>query len=278
MGLARTHSGWENEHFAAFLMSRIAFVASPMKVADDVGTDLFCTLHERRSPHNTPLLVPRNTIAVQIKSSSAVVNASKHVGYLARLEMPFYVGVVDQKKLSLDLYSVRFLPVLLTFRGKQPKLKLRLVKGVNGSLWTERKHGFELKCPKIVTLRAQDKGPAVARAVKSLGDDAALALQAIASRLNKDYVFDLLGGGIRVFAGKDSAKTFREGFYKRLAQAFKNFSWLLTNGSQVRNAEIEAYLSMYDGLVGVVDLPEYVQDARNCLVKAFRPLEGPGAQ
>ena len=53
------HKGWENEHLATFLLSRIAFVASPVKVGDDVGTDVFCTLFEVTKHKERDVLLPR---------------------------------------------------------------------------------------------------------------------------------------------------------------------------------------------------------------------------
>jgi hypothetical protein len=46
MQLAIPHNGWDNEHLATFLLSRIAFVATPVKVGDDIGIDVFCTVFE----------------------------------------------------------------------------------------------------------------------------------------------------------------------------------------------------------------------------------------
>ncbi len=98
MSLANTHKGWENEHLATFLLSRIAFVASPIKVADDVGTDLFCTLYDRslrpskrKGTRQVPVLVPRSSIAVQVKSTSKPFDVAPRLEYIARLEMPYYI-------------------------------------------------------------------------------------------------------------------------------------------------------------------------------------------
>lgn len=39
--LAVMRRGWQNEHLAAFLLSKLAFVAQPAKIGDDIGTDFF---------------------------------------------------------------------------------------------------------------------------------------------------------------------------------------------------------------------------------------------
>src|SRR5438067_11849084 len=116
MQLAPTHKGWENEHLATFLLSRIAFVASPVTVADDIGTDIFCTLFEVAKHKRQDVLLPRSSIAVQIKSNSGPVDVASKLDYLHRLEVPYYLGVVNQEQLTLELFSGRLLPVLLSRR------------------------------------------------------------------------------------------------------------------------------------------------------------------
>ena len=87
MQLAVPHKGWENEHLATFLLSRIAFVASPVKVGDDVGTDVFCTLFEVTKHKERDVLLPRSSIAVQIKSNRDPVDVASKLDYLHRLEV-----------------------------------------------------------------------------------------------------------------------------------------------------------------------------------------------
>ena len=84
--------GWENEHLATFLLSRISLVANPVTVGDDVGTDLFCTLFEIIAGQ----LFPRNSFAIQVKSSKRRINVTGKIEYLRKLELPFFVGVVNQ--------------------------------------------------------------------------------------------------------------------------------------------------------------------------------------
>jgi len=78
MPLAITHKGWENEHLATFLLSRIAFVATPVKVGDDIGTDVFCTLFEVTKGKKQDVLLPRSSIAVQIKPNRDAVDVASN--------------------------------------------------------------------------------------------------------------------------------------------------------------------------------------------------------
>ncbi|MBE0662256.1 MAG: hypothetical protein IH597_07290 [Bacteroidales bacterium] len=128
MSLKNTHLGWQNEHLARYLLSKVAFITSPTMPGDDVGVDLVCTLYDlERSDKSAPVLVPKNAIAVQVKSTRKVWDFTKKVPYLQRLEIPFFVAVVMQNDLSLDLYSAKYLSHLFSFRGSPKKLKFHPV-------------------------------------------------------------------------------------------------------------------------------------------------------
>ncbi len=113
--LGKFRKGWENEHVASFLLSRISFVANPMTVADDVGSDFFCTLFEVAEGDK---LFPRNSFAIQVKSSKAEIGATGKIEYLAKLELPFFVGVVDQSNLeTVHLFGRILTYIFLTLRN-----------------------------------------------------------------------------------------------------------------------------------------------------------------
>lgn len=269
MSLASTHKGWENEHLATFLLSRIAFVASPIKIADDVGTDIFCTLYEHQVRDGTRILTPRSSIAVQIKSNAAPFNIRPQLEYLSRLEVPYYVGVVDQIALTLTLHSARFLPLLLSFRGRPTQLEVVLVDEFDRHYRPGNDmDGYKLLCHQVATLKGTDTKDTASAAAALIQHDAAESLKAIASRMNKEYVFDIPGGDVEIYTGRDSATTFRESFYKRLAEALLNIAWLLGNKKAVPAAEIEIYLNTYEGLAAAASLPSYLRTARDTLVAA----------
>jgi hypothetical protein len=269
MGLAKTHKGWENEHLATFLLYRIAFVAGPIKVADDVGTDIFCTLYEHELRDGVEILAPRRSIAVQIKSTPDPVNVRPQLEYIARLEVPYYIGVVNQQALSLTLYSARFLPLLLSLRGSHRRLDFVLVDQFDRHFRPgNAKEGYKLLCHRVATLQASDTKETAAAARALIQEDAAESLKAIASRMNNEYVFDIPGGEVEIYTGRDSARTFRESFYKRLAEALLNLAWLLDHKQPVADAEIEVYLAISERLAATVELPSYVLVAREKLLKA----------
>jgi len=266
MHLARPHRGWENEHLATFLLSRIAFVSSPITVGDDVGTDLLCTLFEAATRNEKPILLPRSSLAVQVKSNSKPVSIFPPLDYLDRLEVPYYLGVVDQKRLTMDLFSARFLPVVLSLKGPDSKIRLKPVKEFDRHYRPVDKRGVTtLLCHKVATLDAHDDAHATSKAASAIRDDAAAALQAIASRLNKEYIFEITGTELEVIAGPGSASTFRHSFFKRLAEVYYNLSMLLESNQAVSNAEIDAILAIADQLAAVGTIPSYVLQVRDGL-------------
>jgi hypothetical protein len=276
MSLADTHKGWENEHLATFLLSRIAFLGAPLRVGDDIGTDLFCTLFERQTnAKGARMLLPRSSIAVQVKSSAAQFDVTARLEYLTRLEVPYYVGVVNQEVLTLTLYSARFLPLMLSYRGARYRHALKPVSELTGGYREgNEEDGFVLLCPEVMTLRATDTVDEAASRARVLHDDAAAALAAIASRLNKEYIFEAPGGAVEIFTGKDSAESFRHSFYKRLAEALLNLAWLLERGQGVSENEIEAYLGMCDALEASATLPGFAIVAKDKL-NAIRNVVAP---
>ncbi|MHB1341880.1 MAG: hypothetical protein ACYC77_08770 [Coriobacteriia bacterium] len=263
MPLAATHPGWENENLATYLMSRLAFVASPVKIGDDVGTDLFCTLFEEVEGEKARLLVPRNSVAVQVKSSKGrLALAPWQLEYLARLEIPYYIGVIDRPRLCLDLHSARYLPLLLTLRGRHKALRLDLVDSLDGEYSSgDEATGYHLRCPLVTSLTVHDDSAATQEKAMALRNDAAAGLTAIATRLNKEYIYEA-PAGIQIFAGKDSATTFRENFLRRLAEALYNFAWLLGDGRTVEREEVDIYLELCGRLEARDTLPQYLQAAR----------------
>jgi hypothetical protein len=266
--LAQTHVGWENEHLATYLLSRIAFVARPVTVGDDAGTDLFCTLFDDIGVGRKRVLVPTNSIAIQVKSSRRSIDVSKQLGYLARLEMPYYVGVVDQQAETLAVFSGRYLPNMLSYRGLGTRVRLKLVDRLTGHYRSgSDEKGYVVQFPLVTTLSAAGSRDTLREKRDLLYLDATFALSGIASRLNHEFIFDI-PDGFEVFMGPDSARAFRTNFLKRLAEAFHNFAWLLDQGQAVEGAELDVYLEVYATLSRARLIPPQVKVAYGVLVEA----------
>lgn len=131
--LYRFRKGWQNENLARFILSRISFVAHPATVADDVGSDFYCTLFEIVEDSGKRHLIPRNAFAVQVKSNRRKFSVSNKASYFSKFEVPLFIGVVDQETLRLDIYSGEFLPMFFSYKGvtEVPSCGIRISKGVS---------------------------------------------------------------------------------------------------------------------------------------------------
>ena len=241
-----------------------------MTVADDVSTDLYCTLFDILEREGREYAFPRHSVAVQVKSDRGRVEVTGKIEYLAKLEVPYYVGVVDGNALTLTLYSGRYLPHMFAYRGSPVRLRLvpqdRPVEEYYRSGDDER--GYDVACPIVTTLCAQDTKEQLADKRGALQADALAALSAIVSGLNKEFIFDI-PGGVEIFAGRTSVQVFRSNFWKRLAEAFYNLAWLLDQGGSVDADEIEAYLAVDRIMTAREARPPYVELARQELLRAM---------
>lgn len=256
--LAVLRRGWENEHLAAFLLSRCAFVAHPAKIGDDVGTDFFCTFFEATQTDGRTYLVPRNSFAIQVKSGGISIDASKQVGYLARLELPFFVGIVNQKKLALRIYSGEYLPILFSHKGVPTSLTLKLCHHHDFATdeYCRRRKGrdnaYELKCPEVAYLTADADPETIEHQAKRLRHLATRVQSNIAARASEEYIFSVgpEGKGVMIMAGCGSAQVFRDNFKKRLAEVFYNLDWILANRKGAFDMdEFRFYEQVYDQLL-----------------------------
>src|SRR5271154_961872 len=123
MPLYRPRVGWEGERLAHYLLSRFSFVAQPTSIADDVGSDFYCTIFEILGS-TPPMVEPRTSFAIQVKSNARKFKAHDKVRYLHHLEIPFFLGVVDQAKAQLKIYSAERFPMMTAVFGLPEKLWL----------------------------------------------------------------------------------------------------------------------------------------------------------
>jgi hypothetical protein len=253
--LAVMRRGWQNEHLAAFMLSRMAFVAHPAKIGDDVGTDFFCTLFEVLAQEGNEYLVPRTSFAIQIKSSGTIVDATKQIEYLLRLELPFFVGIIDQEQSTLTIHSAEYLPVLLSYKGIPESLTLDLCPnhdfGPDSYFEDRGGNSYKLKCPRVSTLSVTMSPQAVAEESRRLKEVASRIHGNIAAKTSGEYVFNVGADGRTplIMAGSGSVQVFRENFRKRLAEVFFNFIWIANNPHLPLDIdECRLYLQLYEDL------------------------------
>ena len=273
--LAVIRRGWQNEHLAAFILSKFAFVAHPSKIGDDVGTDFFCTFFDTIEQGNKEYLVPKNSFAIQIKSSGTSIDATKQIDYLLRLELPFFIGIIDQENSKLNVYSGEYLPILFCFKGIPESLTLNLHPdhcfGIDSYFEEISDKSYKLKCPFITTLLVNMTAESINEKSMLLKAVASRTHKNIAAKVSEEYIFSVGVNGqtLLIMAGPGSYKVFRENFKKRLAEAFFNLSWIHSQPDlQLDMSEYNFYVTIYNELEKVEPkLPPYLANIFNNLKK-----------
>jgi len=269
--LAATRIGWENEHLATFLLSRISFVANPITVSDDVGSDFFCTLFESQIENNAEQLFPRNSFAIQIKSKEETILATNKIEYLTKLELPFFVGVIDREKLQLNIYSGEYVPLLFTKHGiSRNELKLapvRDVVGITDYCRTTTDENLQvltafLRMPFVMGICASEKQDTILAKARQVSALCSRMHQNISARVSQEYIFRLGKPSlVSIMAGPDSAKTFRRNFCLRLAEAFYNLEWIMKSPQHNLNMDaFRVYEKCYLGLIEAqIEIPDLLR-------------------
>lgn len=275
--LAVMRKGRENERLAAYLLSQIAFVAHPLAIADDIGSDFFCTLFEPAEKKGAQQLFPLNSFAIQIKSNRRAVSATKKIGYFSRLELPFFLGVIDHSGSSLSLYSGEFIPMMFSRYGIPRTLKLRPVERSDVDFsaacrCTDEKN-CELKLPSVTKFAVADSTDTISPNAQCLGQ-LCLRMHANISTWKLDeYVFRLRQEHqVEIMAGSGSAKTFRRNFDWRLREVFQNLKWILeAQPDEFNLAEFKVYERTYLDLLRIRnDLPNMtavLKELRDLILK-----------
>lgn len=254
MHLLTPRKGWENEHLAAYLLSRISFVAQPSTVADDLGSDFFCTLFQVVVENERECLAPRSSFAIQVKSSPEVIPVDKKIDYFLQLELPFFVGVATQSPPELRIYSAEFLPVLTSVEGRPNRLRLRPVDSASWSLEGFYEKGpdrsLTLLCPLVVTLSTTDDRPARNVATETLLAICKRALTNLAARRTEEHIYDLDSKShFKIVAGSGSFHHFRQNFVKRLGEVFYNLLWIYEKRpASFCREEFLAFESLYNAI------------------------------
>jgi hypothetical protein len=268
--LLATRKGWENERLASYLLSRFSFVAQPSSVADDLGSDFFCTLFEIvKLESGRDGLSPLSSFAIQVKSSADEIRMDNKIDYLQRLELPFFIGVASQSPATMTIYSAEILPYLFSLFGIPDKLSLRLVDQSGADVnhpfddLRPQNRGIRLLCPAVVTIRVTDDRSTLGAAVETLHKICVRTNHNIAARASQEHIYELDGEHFQILSGPGSAMHFRMNFIKRLGEVFKNLDHILGDGptDEAWLAEFQAFDSLYQKLKTLeryVPLPQFV--------------------
>jgi hypothetical protein len=271
--LLTPRKGWENERLASYLLSRFSFLAQPSSIADDLGSDFFCTVFKIIDVSGRDALVPRSSFAIQVKSSESEVSADNKINYLVGLELPFFVGVVRQSPAEMSIYSAEFLPLLFSEYGTPDRLWLSPVASSDFDPDRYFEHvgpkEFRLRCPLAVTLSIDDDRSTLVPKVDILLRICSRTRGNIAARVSEEHIYDVDGSGrYRIMAGSGSVHFFQLNFVKRLGEYFYNLLWILNaRPENFSIKEFQLFESFYHDLERLygAPLPEYVSTPYDAL-------------
>lgn len=278
--LLTPRKGWENERMAAYLLSRFSFVAQPNSIADDIGSDFFCTIFKIIDVSGRDALIPRSSFAIQVKSSSSEVSADNKIDYLSGLELPFFIGVVSQSPAEMKIYSAELLPLLFSERGKPNRLSLNPIAASDfdpDNYFEDVGPGeIRLRCPMIIALSIDDDRATLSPKVDALLRICNRARGNISARASEEHIYDVDGEGhYRIVAGSGSVQFFRSNFVKRLGEYFYNLLWILNSQPDKFSVnEFQLFESFYHDLENVYGdpLPGYVSTAYGALKAKLNDL------
>ena len=269
--LYRFRKGWQSEHFAKYVLSKFSFIAEPLTVSDDLGSDFFCTLFKIIKRDE---LLPQNSFAIQIKSKEDMdrkknrFEVTNKTQYLANLEIPFLVGVVDKNLLKITIYSGECISNFFTHKGNPSntnKIFIELVGNrTSYPFYDFRYRRYTLKFPKILEIKADFDYIKNAKQLNELINVCRLTQANISTRKNGEHVYQRYSEPwVDIYAGPGSAKSFRENFLKRLTEVFYNLEWLHNDTKDEDKpkiaTEFESYKKFYVDLQRTNDsLPPFL--------------------
>jgi hypothetical protein len=252
--LYTVRTGWEAERLAHYLLSRFSFVAQPTTIADDVGSDFYCTIFDILDS-KPPTVEPRTSFAIQVKSNAEKIEAHNKVQYLHHLEIPFFLGVVDQTAAELKIYSAERFPMMTAVFGLPEKLWLRPVSDDDHRrAWegTDAKSGVTLNCYHVCTFTAFERRDELRAKVAHLLKLCRRAVANIGTRRAEEHIYQIDDDAknFSIVAGCGSVSHFRDNMYKRLAEAFYNFEYMLNRDPDLFDlAEFHVYETFHLALV-----------------------------
>ena len=264
--------GWQSEHLAMYILSKCSFLAQPITSSDDLGSDFFGT---RFRIDKNGVLLPKYSYAIQIKSKGDIggkrwrMDVTRKTDYLSELEIPFFLGVVDRRNLTLGIYSGEAIPHFFALYGNPTSVStkaqvfIKLTQDYKSStqLTTKARDKYLLIFPKILDLSAHFDYEKSGSRLAGLFELCGLIQNNIASRRNHEYIYKYYKkNGCIIYTGPGSATAYMENYFARLAEVFYNMSWLRQNSKPVSDKEFSEFEQAYLWLNNRYSLPDYLMD------------------
>lgn len=242
-------SGWQSENLAKYILSNFAFIAQPTTIADDIGTDFFCTIFDEVISAKKSYLVPKESFAIQIKSDSTTFSIDGKAQYLKGLGIPFFVGVVDKIKQELEMFSGEYLLPFFADKENAEKIEIKLCKEIpiNGPPYSEEGEAFTVCFPKLVTLGTDPTLDDFSEKIKILSEACKTITSNITRRNSKELIFaDSFSRGF-IMVGNEQMK--QESLSHRLLKIRIELSYVLEN--KLINTKLDSYRAIRAALMKI---------------------------
>lgn len=156
------------------------------------------------------MVEPRTSFAIQVKCSADKVEAHNTVGYLQHLEIPFFLGIVDQTAAELRIYSAEHFPMMTAVYGYPEKLWLRPVESCDPQRPYEglsAQAGVTLDCYHVCTFTASESRDEIRPKVDQLLKLCRRAVNNIGTRRVEEHIYQLDDVGTQFPLSPDVARS-----------------------------------------------------------------------
>lgn len=237
--LATFRKGWQGENLARYILSNFTFVAHPSSIADDIGSDFFCTIFNKVSHEKRDYLIPKESFAIQTKSNNKKFSIDGKIEYLKSMNIPFFVGFIDEKKQELNIYSGEYLIPFFADEPEPKKVKINLCQyDANNQPYFKQSDTFIVNFPKLVTIGINTDTPSFRDDVNSISEACRTISGNIARRNNGEFIFaDSFNRGFILIENKQLIK---ESIDHRLLKVRRELSYIIENN------KIDTDLSKYE--------------------------------
>jgi hypothetical protein len=159
--------------------------------------------------------------------------------------------------------------------GFRDKLWFQLVEENTAPYWDGEtdQDGVTLNCYYVCSFTASESREGIRSKVANLLKLCTRATANIGSRRVEEHIYDWHNDSVSIVAGCGSATHFRNNLYKRLAEAFFNFKWILeAEPDKFRLEEFKIYEKFFIALTEI-ELPTMLALANTPYIQARRLVD-----
>ncbi len=228
------HEGWRSESLAYYILSKFAFIDKPSTIGDDIGIDFFGTIFkEDKQKFNTNLKPTKFQFAIQIKSNKQQFELKPdHITNLQNIHHPLLIGVIDNKKQVLHVFTNDAFDYHLSHKGFNKLLMLR---------YNSKKIKLKQRCIRehdriillqnyLLSFKVNDTPNQIMKKVDLLKSKLEIMQYNISNRFNGKYIFidpyDAKNPSQSIVTGCDSFNQVQIELNNYFLVFKKNLEWL----------------------------------------------------